>query len=116
MQMSSKVLAKKIASILEDLKAIDIQVIDVKKHTSITDFMIIVSGRSTRQVKAIADKFIEVAKDLNVSILGVEGEQHAEWILMDLGDVITHVMHPTSRAYYQLEKLWTTDIQEVESS
>ena len=116
MQMSSKALAKKLTSVLRDLKAIDIQIIDVKEQTLITDIMIIASGRSTRQAKSIADKLIETAKELNISIIGVEGEQQAEWILIDLGDVIAHVMHPSSRIYYQLEKLWSTDAREAKSS
>lgn len=94
---------------LHELKALDIQVLDVRRLTSIADTMIIASGRSDRQVKAMADKVIERAKELGIPPLGVEGEQQGTWILVDLGDVIAHLMHPTTRAYYQLEKLWSAD-------
>ena len=69
--------------------------------------MIIASGRTGRQVKAIADKLIEAAKTRQIKPLGVEGQRQAEWILIDFGDVIAHVMHPSTRDYYQLEKLWS---------
>lgn len=98
---------KALVKALDDLKAIDIQVLDVSKLTTITDTMIIASGRSDRQVKALADKLLETAKELGLAPLGVEGAQKSDWILVDLGDVVAHLMHPTARAYYQLEKLWT---------
>ena len=106
---SAKAINKALVQALEDIKALDIQVIDVKNLTSITDTMIIASGRSDRQVRAMADKLIEKAKELGIPPLGVEGEQQGTWILVDLGDVIAHLMHPTARAYYQLEKLWSVD-------
>jgi ribosome-associated protein len=93
---------------LDELKAIDIQVLDVRKLTSITDTMIIASGGSDRQVRALADKVLETARELGIPLLGIEGQQEGEWILVDLGDVILHLMHPTTRAYYQLEKLWSS--------
>jgi ribosome-associated protein len=93
----------------------DIQVIDVTKVTNITDRMIIASGRSNRQVKSLAEKVAASAKEQGVKPLGVEGEQ-GDWVLVDLGDVIAHLMHPTTRAYYQLEKLWSEEHQEVQSS
>ena len=98
---------KALVKALDDLKAIDIQVLDVSKLTTITDTMIIASGRSDRQVKALADKLTETAKGLGLVPLGIEGAQKGDWILVDLGDVVAHLMHPTARAYYQLEKLWT---------
>ena len=91
---------------MEDLKAQDVQTLDVRALTTMTDYMIIATGRSDRQVKAIADKVIETAKSRQIRPLGVEGQQQAEWILIDFGDVIAHVMHPDTREYYQLEKLW----------
>lgn len=94
---------------MEDVKAMDIQTHHVESITSITDYMVIASGRSARQVKAIADKITEKAKQEGHKPLGVEGEQQAEWILIDFGDVIAHIMQPPTRAYYQLEKLWATD-------
>ena len=99
--------ARLITDTMEDLKAQDVQTLDVRALTTMTDYMVIASGRSARQVKAIADKVIEAAKTRKVRPLGVEGEQQAEWILIDFGDVIAHVMHPDTREYYQLEKLWS---------
>lgn len=98
--------ARLITDTMEDLKAQDVQTLDVRALTTMTDYMIIASGRSDRQVKAIADKVIETAKTRKIRPLGVEGQQQAEWILIDFGDVIAHVMHPDTREYYQLEKLW----------
>ncbi len=92
---------------LEDLKAQDIQVLDVRGKTSITDVMIVASGTSDRHIKALADNVAEAAKEHGVAPLGVEGEGSREWVLVDLGDVIVHVMHPQTRAFYNLEKLWT---------
>lgn len=106
---SPKTIIKSLVTALEDIKALDIQVLDVRNLTSITDTMIVASGRSDRQVRAMADKLIEKAKELGTPPLGVEGEQQGTWILVDMGDVIAHLMHPTSRAYYQLEKLWSAD-------
>ena len=99
--------ARLITETMEDLKAEDVQTFDVRALTTMTDFMIIASGRTGRQVKAIADKLIEAAKTRQIKPLGVEGQQQAEWILIDFGDVIAHVMHPSTRDYYQLEKLWS---------
>ena len=102
-------------SVLDDAKAMDIQVIDVSGVTTITDKMIIASGRSKRQVKSLAEKVVTSAKEQGIKPLGVEG-QIGDWILVDLGDVIAHLMHPTTRAYYQLEKLWSEEHQQVHSS
>ena len=98
---------RQIIAAMEDLKAEDVQTFDVRTLTTVTDFMIIASGRSDRQVKAIAEKVIEMAKSIQIRPLGVEGQQQGEWILIDFGDVIAHVMRPATRAYYQLEKLWS---------
>ncbi len=98
---------RQISAAMEDLKGEDVQTFDVRTLTTMTDFMIIASGRSDRQVKAIAEKVIEMAKSIQIRPLGVEGQQQGEWILIDFGDVIAHVMRPATRAYYQLEKLWS---------
>ena len=99
--------AQLITETMEDLKAEDVQTFDVRTFSTMTDYMIIASGRSDRQVKAIAEQVIEKAKSRQIRPLGVEGQQQAEWILIDFGDVIAHIMRPATRAYYQLEKLWT---------
>jgi len=92
---------------LEDLKAVDIRVIDVRGKTSITDRMVTASGTSTRHVKALADNVALQAKRHGFQPLGVEGEKAAEWVLIDLGDVVVHVMLPETRKFYALEKLWS---------
>jgi ribosome-associated protein len=91
---------------VEELKAKDVVEIDVRGKSSVTDFMIVASGTSSRHVKSIADEVVKFAKRLDVMPLGVEGEQEAEWVLVDLGDVVVHVMLPRVREFYGLEKLW----------
>lgn len=91
---------------LDDGKAEDIRVLDVRGLTSITDYMIVASGRSARQVKALKDRVLEAARDKNMRPLGVEGENVGDWVLIDFGDVIVHTMRPETRDHYQLEKLW----------
>ena len=100
-------LAVLIIETLEDNKATNILTLDVRNLTSVTDYMIIASGTSRKQVTAIAEKLIEKAKKNKVPPYGSEGKQYGEWVLVDLGDIIVHIMHPTTRAHYQLEKLWS---------
>jgi ribosome-associated protein len=92
---------------LEDVKACDIVVLDVKKMTSLFDKVIIASADSSRQGKALSKRVQEKLKALGASIHGVEGEQTGEWILVDLGAVVVHIMQPATRQYYNLEELWT---------
>jgi len=109
----NKPLLKSLIKALDDMKAMDILTLNVHDLTTITDSMIIASGRSDRQVRALAEKTIETAKESGIKPLGVEGQQQGEWILVDLGDVIVHLMHPTTRTYFQLEKLWSSEHQET---
>lgn len=95
----------------EDLKARDLVEIDVRGKSSVADYLVVVSGTSTRHVKSIADEVVRFAKKLDVMPLGVEGEREAEWVLVDLGDVIVHVMLPRVREFYALERLWTVGDQ-----
>jgi len=92
---------------LEDMKGVDVRVIDVRDLTSITDRMVIVSGTSTRHVKALAEHVALQAKQHGYKPLGIEGENAAEWVLVDLVDVVVHVMLPSIRDFYALEKLWS---------
>lgn len=91
---------------LDEMKARNITVLDIAGLTSLADHMVIASGTSTRHVKALSDSVQEKAKEAGFMPVGVEGEQGAEWILVDLGDVIVHVMQPAIREYYDLERLW----------
>jgi ribosome-associated protein len=91
---------------LADLKANDVQTIDVRALTSLADVMIIASGTSTRHVKALADNVVVKNKEAGNRPLGTEGDREAEWVLIDLAGVIVHVMLPATRAFYDLERLW----------
>ena len=104
-------LKKSIISILEDNKAENIALIDMKGKSSVTDLMFIVSGRSTRHVKSIADNLITKLKKNKIKPIGVEGFSSSEWILLDYGDLLVHVMHPETREFYSLEKLWDENIE-----
>ena len=104
--MNIKKLLAIVLTSLNDGKAIDVDLYDVKKLTSMSDYILIASGRSRRQVSALADKLIQTVKENKFETLGVEGKNEGEWVLVDLGDIIVHIMHPSSREYYQLEKLW----------
>ena len=98
---------KNVISALEDIKAFDIVSLDVKKLTSISDFMIIASASSTRQTKALARNIKDKMSTFGVEVVGIEGETEGEWVLVDLGDIIIHIMTPTTRAYFNLEELWS---------
>jgi ribosome-associated protein len=91
---------------IEDIKGFDISVMDVRKLTSMTSYMIVASATSSRQAKAIADNVRTKLKEKNFPIRGTEGEDSGEWVLVDLDDIVVHIMVPTTRAYYNLEQLW----------
>lgn len=98
---------KAIVSALEDVKATEITVIDTSKLSSLFDSMVIASANSTRQTKALADNVVVKLKELGEEVYGREGEESGEWILVDLGEVLVHVMQPATRSYYNLEELWS---------
>ncbi len=95
-----------VVAALEDIKAQDIEVIDTRKFNSLFEYMVIASAQSTRQTKALADHVEEKLKELGAEVLGTEGGGSGEWVLVDLGDVVVHIMQPAVRAYYNLEELW----------
>lgn len=98
---------QQVIAALESLKAKDVREIDVRGRTSIADLLVIASGTSARHVKSIADEVSRFAKQAGVMPLGVEGEEEGEWVLVDLGDVIVHIMLPRVREFYGLERLWS---------
>ena len=97
-------------TVLSDLKARDLQVLDVQRLTSITDHMVIASGTSDRHVRSMADRLIDSAKQVGIVPLGVEGKEGGEWVLVDLEDVVVHIMQPRVREFYRLEDLWSVDV------
>ncbi len=109
-ELSSEQLRQLVVSTLEDLKAIDIQNVDVTGFSSLTDCFVIASGNSTRHVRSMAEKLVMLAKNSGTPPLGVEGQRQGEWVLVDLNDVIVHLMLPQTRAFYNLEKLWEASV------
>ena len=102
-------LAKKklVIDALEDIKAHDIQAIDVRKVTAIFDWIVVASADSARQTKALSRHVRDALKDAGATIIGTEGEEGGDWVLVDAGDIVAHVMQPAVRQYYNLEELWS---------
>ena len=94
---------------LEDVKGGDIRVLNVYGKTSVTDILIIATGNTSRQVKALADSVVQKVKEHDYMPIGTEGVDQGEWALVDLGDIVVHIMQPGVRAFYNLEKLWGDD-------
>ena len=105
--VSTSSIKKQVIESLEDIKAFDIVSLDVKKQTSIADFMVVASASSTRQAKALARNIKDKMNLVGIDIIGIEGESEGDWVLVDLGDIIVHIMTPTTRAYFNLEELWS---------
>jgi ribosome-associated protein len=99
-------LAQVVLDALADMKAVDVKAMDVRGITDITDTMVVASGTSDRHVKSIADRVVQRCKEAGFRPYGVEGERDGEWVLLDLQDVVLHVMLPRVREFYALEKLW----------
>jgi len=112
--MKSLELQKLTVQSLEDMKGQEITVLDVSERTTVTDWMIVVTGTSQRHVKSMANEVIEKSKEAGVRPLGTEGESEGSWVLVDLGDVLAHIMTKESRDFYALEKLWSMDTTENE--
>jgi ribosome-associated protein len=108
--MRSEEIVDLAVSALDDLKALDVTVLDVRRLTDVTDFMVVATGNSDRQVRALAEEVVVTAKERGQPPLGVEGERDGEWVLVDLTDVVVHIMQPEMRDLYQLEKLWAAPI------
>ena len=100
---------KNAISALEDIKAFDIVSLDIRKQASIADYIIIASASSSRQAKALAENIRDKMQKINIPLIGIEGRTGSEWVLVDLGDIIIHIMTPTTRVYYNLEELWVSD-------
>ncbi len=107
--MNSEQLLELVTTALDDMKAQNIRTIDVRGKTTLTDFMVIASGTSGRHVQSTAESVATEAKQAGIPPLGVEGQESQEWVLVDLNDVIVHVMLPETRDFYNLEKLWMAD-------
>lgn len=111
--MTPKALAKLIAKTADNVQAADLVVLDLTKLTSFTDYFVICSGRSDRQVQAIADSILKKLKEKNRNAIGVEGVRGGGWVLLDFGDVVTHIFYEEMRAFYNLDHLWL-DAKHVE--
>ena len=104
--LTSRALAKIVAQAAIDIKGMDLNVLDVRKLTSIADYFVIVSGRSDRQVQAICDNILEKTKNNGNRPLGIEGYHTGHWVLIDFADVIVHIFYEETRDFYALDKLW----------
>lgn len=104
--MELEALQELVTTAMDDMKAQQVKVLDVRGKSTITDMMVIATGTSTRHVKSIAENVALKAKNAGEQPLGTEGERDSEWMLVDLNDIIVHVMTPATRDFYNLEKLW----------
>ncbi len=104
--MDIRIKQRAVVEALEDVKGRDIVVFNTEAMPSMFERVIIASGESSRQVKALADRVCERIKGLGSRVLGVEGDSNADWVLVDLGEIVVHIMHHAARAHYNLEELW----------
>jgi len=105
-QAAKPTLREVVLDALADMKAVDVKALDVRGLTDITDTMVVASGTSDRHVKSIADRVVQRCKESGYRPYGIEGERDGEWVLLDLNDIVLHVMLPRTRQFYSLEKLW----------
>lgn len=106
---SIKKIKDNVINALEDIKAFDIVSIDIRKQATIADYIVIASANSSRQAKALADNIKDSMQEIKVPLIGIEGDSESEWVLVDVGDIIIHIMTPTIRAHYNLEELWVSE-------
>lgn len=111
--MQSEKLKELVVDALEALKGREVSVLDVREMTDITDFMVIASGTSDRHVRSLADNVRTQLREHGIRPLGTEGIEQGEWVLIDYGDVVVHVMHPHAREFYALEKLWNEEVRDL---
>ncbi len=109
-KLTPKKMQAAVVSALSDAKGQDIAVLDVRKLTDVADYLVIASGTSTRHVSSMADRLIDDLRARGRKPIGVEGKSLGEWVLIDFGDVVAHIMRPQTRDFYNLEKLWSEDI------
>lgn len=114
--MQAELLRDLVIKALQDMKGADIHALDVRGLTAITDFMVIASGTSDRHVKSLARNVLDQARAAGAKPMGVEGEQEGEWVLVDLRDVVVHIMRPQVRDFYNLEKLWSMESPVAETA
>lgn len=107
--MHSDELKQLVIEAIEEVKGSDITCLNVAEQTSVTDYMVIACGTSNRHVKSLADNVMDQCKKKGLRPLGIEGENKSDWVLVDLGDVVVHLMLPATRQFYDLERLWDTD-------
>lgn len=106
-EFNAKKLAEKVVTICEDLKAVDINVFDMTKSSTIAEYYVICTGNSEPHLNAIGDRLQKEMKDEELAAKAIDGGASSQWIVMDFGSVIVHVMHPDAREYYNLESLWS---------
>lgn len=110
------VLAEAVVQALAEVKAVDIRVLDVRGKTPLTDYLVIASGNSERHLATLKDAVLKCASERRVRPLGVEGQAESEWILIDLADCVVHLMRPDTRAFYDIERLWSVGDAAPEST
>lgn len=106
--MDTPALQQIVVSALEDIKARDIEVIDTSRHTPLFDRIIVASAESNRQTRALARNVHDKVREAGADVISIEGEETGEWVLVDLGNIVVHIMQPAVRSYYRLEELWNT--------
>lgn len=114
--MQAEALTELVVAGLDDLRAVDVRTLDVRDKTSMTDWLVIASGTSERHVRSLADRAVERVREAGVKPIGTEGERGGDWLLVDLGDVIVHVMSREKREFYNLEKLWSMEADDSASA